>query len=261
MQTHRAFSILQKKQTGTGGDRVVKNHHIVQKKPGRIGGYQASERCKCWLYIDIFSDLNYKDLEAIDDQIQHRICHKGQIIYAQGEQTERLFLLRKGRVNIYRLTLSGKRLLMDTIEAGTFFGEMPILRTTLRNAYAEAAVDSELCVMSHADIERVICEWPDVGLRIIEVLGRRLMRYQARLEEVAYRSVPARIAALFLRMSAEQHDFNVALTHQELGDMVGATRETVTSILDEFQRVGMVELSRGHILLRDIQGLKACQKE
>ena len=97
--------------------------------------------------------------------------------------------------------------------------------------------------------------------RIIEVLGKRLTLYQARLEEFAYRSVPARTAAVLLRMSCERQHGVVTLTHQELGDMVGAMRETVTKTLDELQRAGVVELSRGHIILRNIEGLRAWLEE
>jgi CRP/FNR family transcriptional regulator, cyclic AMP receptor protein len=242
MQTRRVLNVLQKKQTGAGRSRV-------------------SEGRECLLTMDIFRDLAREDLEAMDQQTQHRTCRKGQIIYAQDERAERLFLLRQGRVHIYRLTPSGKRLALETIEAGTFFGEMPLLGESLRNAYSEAAVDSAICVLSRADVERVIREWPKVAFRIIEVLGQRLTLYQARLEEFAYRSVPARIAAVLLRMSDERPDSIVAFTHQELGDMVGAMRETVTTVLDEFQRAGVVELSRGRILLRDVEGLKAWLEE
>lgn len=242
MHTRRVFDLLHKKRTEPGRPPVL-------------------NRRDCFLSMDIFRDLTPEDIAAIDQQTQMRTCRKGQIIYAQEEQAQRLFLLKRGRVYIYRLTQSGKRLALEIIEPGTFFGEMPLLGETLRNAYAETAVDSALCVMSRADIERVIREWPEVAFRIIEVLGQRLTLYQARLEEFAYRSVPARIAAVLLRMSCERRDGVVTLTHQELGDMVGAMRETVTKTLDELQRAGVVELSRGHIILRDVEGLRAWLEE
>ena len=115
-------------------------------------------------------------------------------------------------------------------------------------------------MMSRADIERLIRDQPQVALRMIEALGRRLADREARLEELAYRSAPARIAAVLLRLTEGRMGNEAAVTHQEIGDMIGALRETVTKILDEFQSDGLVELRRGHILLRDPERLR-CRLE
>jgi CRP-like cAMP-binding protein len=78
---------------------------------------------------------------------------------------------------------------------------------------------------------------------------------------MAYRSVPARIAAVLLRLSKGQAGEAVLITHQELGDMIGALRESVTKVLDDFQRAELVELSRGRVILRDVVGLQARLEE
>jgi len=143
------------------------------------------------------------------------------------------------------------------IEPGTFFGEMPLLGESLRHTFAEAVEDSLICVMSRADIEGLMRKRSEVALRMIEVLGRRLAVCEARLEEMAYRSVSARIAAVLLRLSQGRNGEVVSITHQELGDMIGALRESVTKVLDDFQRAGLVELGRGRVILRDVVGLQS----
>jgi len=200
-------------------------------------------------------------MAAFEQQTEMRTCRRGQILYSQEDRAEVLFLLKRGRVQLYRLTPSGKRLELATIEPGTFFGEMPFLGESLRHTFAEATEDSLICVMSRADIERLMRERSEVALRMIEVLGRRLALCEARLEEMAYRSVPARIAAVLMRLSQGQHGEVVSITHQELGDMIGALRESVTKVLDEFQRDGLVELSRGRVTLRDVAGLQSRMDE
>lgn len=213
------------------------------------------------LTMDIFRDLGRDVIEQLVQQTQMRTCLKGQVLYAQEDQAETLFLLKRGRVQLYRLTPSGKRLELATIPPGTFFGEMPLLGTSLRHAYAEAAEESLICVMSRADVERLIREQPQVALRMIEAMGQRLALCEARLEELAYRSVPARIAAVLLRLAREQHRRDptgtktIPITHQEIGEMVGSLRETVTSVLGEFQRAGLVQLQRGQIRVGDQEGL------
>ena len=210
----------------------------------------------CMLTMDIFCDLEPEAMAAFEQQTEIRTCRKGQILYSQEDRAEVLFLLKRGRVQLYRLTPSGKRLELAVIEPGTFFGEMPFLGESLRHTFAEAAEDSLICVMSRSDIEGLMRKRSEVALRMIEVLGRRLALCEARLEEMAYRSVPARIAAVLMRLSQGHNGEIISITHQELGDMIGALRESVTKVLDEFQREGLVELGRGRVILRDVTGLK-----
>ena len=195
-------------------------------------------------------------MAAFEQQTEMRTCRRGQILYSQEDRAEVLFLLKRGRVQLYRLTPSGKRLELAVIEPGTFFGEMPFIGESLRHTFAEAAEDSLICVMSRSDIEGLMRKRSEVALRMIEVLGRRLALCEARLEEMAYRSVPARIAAVLMRLSQGHNGEIISITHQELGDMIGALRESVTKVLDEFQREGLVELGRGRVILRDVTGLK-----
>ena len=242
MNTRRPFSLLQRKRT----------------EPMRRPGTSLSLKNRdCMLTMDIFCDLEPEAMAAFEQQTEMRMCRRGQILYSQEDRAEVLFLLKRGRVQLYRLTPSGKRLELATIEPGTFFGEMPFLGESLRHTFAEATEDSLICVMSRADLERLMRERSEVALRMIEVLGRRLALCEARLEEMAYRSVPARIAAVLLRLSQGQHGKVVSITHQELGDMIGALRESVTKVLDEFQRDGLVELGRGRVTLRDVAGLQS----
>ncbi|HEX8997365.1 MAG TPA: Crp/Fnr family transcriptional regulator [Ktedonobacterales bacterium] len=209
------------------------------------------------LEMDIFRDLRPEQIEMIENQTIMRAIPKGRLIYSQEDRAEALFLLKRGRVSIYRLTPAGKRLDIGAVGPHTFFGEMPLLGESLRHAFAETDEESLLCVMSRADVERLIREQPSVALHMIEALGKRLAQSEARLEELAYRSAPARIAAALLRLSEGHDDGAATITHQELGDMIGALRETVTKILDEFQSDGLVELRRGRVLVRDVNNLRA----
>ncbi len=270
MTTRRVFSLL----------------HRGRTEPMRPPGSAALHHRDCLLTMDIFCDLEPETMAAFERQTQMRTCRKGQILYAQEDRAEVLFLLKRGRVQLYRLTPPGKRLELAVIEPGTFFGEMPLLGESLRHTYAEAVEDALICIMSRADIEGLMRKRSEVALRMIEVLGRRLALCEARLEEMAYRSVPARLAAVLLRLSQGQHgevvsitssstvikSFQsaisqgqhgevVSITHQELGDMIGALRESVTKVLDDFQRAGLVELGRGRVILRDVAGLQAHLEE
>lgn len=241
MNVHRPFDFLHKSR----GTALPTETTAIQQKQRYL------------LTMDIFRDLEPTVMDRLVHQTEMRTCRKGQILYAQEDRAEVLFLLKRGRVQIYRLTPTGKRLELSIVEPGTFFGEMPLLGESLRHAYAEASEDALVCVMSRIDVERLMREHPQVALRMIEALGRRLALCEARLEEVAYRSVPARLAAVLLRLSNETAGEELRITHQEVGDLIGALRESVTKVLDEFQRAGLVELCRGRITVRDVTGLRA----
>jgi len=218
----------------------------------------------CFFSMDIFRDLEPEAMQAFEESTELRTCRKGQVLYSQEDRAEVLFLLKRGRVQLYRLTPAGKRLELATIEPGTFFGEMPSIGETLRQTFAEALEDSLICIMSRADIEGLMLAKPHVALRMIEQLSQRLALCQARLEEMAYRSVPARIAAVLLRLSCEngeEVEQAIPITHQELGEMVGALRESVTKVLDEFQRAGLVELRRGSIRVSKSEELERLLQE
>ena len=208
------------------------------------------------LTMDIFRDLEPADIAAFEHQTKMRLFRKDQILYAPGDRADTLFLLKSGSVRLYRLTPSGKRLDLAVIEPGMFFGEMSLLGESRCYTFAEVAEESLIFVMSNTDIDRLMRERPQVALRMIEALSQRLAQYGTRLEEIAYGSVPARIAAVLLRLSQGQNGEAMPISHQELGDMIGAYRESVTRALNEFQRAGMVELSRGQITVLDAMGLR-----
>src|SRR5215471_139893 len=136
--------------------------------------WAAAPPKECMLAMDIFCDLEQAAMAAFEQQTEMRTCRKGQILYSQEDCAEVLFLLKRGCVQLYRLTPSGKRLDLAVIEPGTFFGEMPFIGESLRQTFAEAAEDSLICVMSRSDIEGLMRKRSEVALRMIEVLGRRL---------------------------------------------------------------------------------------
>lgn len=204
--------------------------------------------------IDIFRDLSHDEIGEIDRQTRMTTVRRGQVIYHQEDSAEGLFLLKRGRVRLSRLSVSGKKLELTVLEPGTFFGEMRMLGVTMRRASAEAVDDSLLCVMSEADVERLVLTKPLVGLRMIQVLGHRLAEAEARLEDFAYRSATERVAAALVRLAKD--GVVDGMSHQDLADAVGAYRETVTKILDEFEGGGLVALGRRRVELLDAAALR-----
>lgn len=207
---------------------------------------------------EVFKDLTKEEMEWLDRVTTEMTCERGRIIYIPGESREVLYLLKKGVVNLYRLSPEGKKLIIAHLPAGTFFGEMSLLGQGMYDSFAEAAEPSVLCAMSRADVERLLLTKPIVALRVLQVVGRRLLNAQAVLEDLAFKSVGARLAALLLRLAEEQQSSTITgLTHQDLAEMAGTFRETATLALNELKAQGLIGLGRTRIDILDSGRLAA----
>jgi CRP-like cAMP-binding protein len=208
--------------------------------------------------IEIFQDLSQGELQEMDRQITMSTCEPGRIFYMPEETGEVLFLLKKGRVQLYRISPNGKKLVVATLGPGTIFGEMSLVGQGMHNTFAEAVDDCLLCVMSRPDVERLMREKPKVAFRFVEALGERMTSLESRLEEIAFKSIPARLASLLLRLADEQDDDSVVTgyTHQDLGEILGTYRETITQTLNDFKADGLVAISRKRVEILDQNGLE-----
>ena len=218
--------------------------------------------------IDIFQDLSESELADMDRQITMSSSSAGKIFYMPEDTGEVLFLLKKGRVQLYRISPNGKKLVVATLGPGAMFGEMSLVGQGMHNTFAESIDECLICVMSRADVERLMREKPMVAFRFVEALGGRVTNLESRLEEIAFKSIPARLASLLLRLADEQGDgakeggakeggVQVSgFTHQDLGEMLGTYRETITQTLNEFKAEGMVAIGRKHIELIDLDSLE-----
>jgi CRP/FNR family cyclic AMP-dependent transcriptional regulator len=213
--------------------------------------------------IDIFQDLSESELADMDRQITMSSSSAGKIFYMPEDTGEVLFLLKKGRVQLYRISPNGKKLVVATLGPGAMFGEMSLVGQGMHNTFAESIDECLICVMSRADVDRLMREKPTVAFRFVEALGGRVTNLESRLEEIAFKSIPARLASLLLRLADEQGDGAVeggaqvnGFTHQDLGEMLGTYRETITQTLNEFKAEGMVIIGRKHIELIDLDSLE-----
>lgn len=208
--------------------------------------------------IDVFRDLPRSEVERLAESTTMVTVPRGRVIYRPGEYNAALFLLKKGGVQIVRASADGKRLVLATLGPETFFGEMALIGQRLpQDSTAEALEDAVVCVLSRRDLERLVMDHPKVGLRLLEQISARLLETEAIVEDFAFKSVPARLAGVLLRLAELQADQSIHASHQELGDMIATYRETVTLTLNQFQDQGLVELGRRSVRVLDLRGLRA----
>jgi CRP/FNR family cyclic AMP-dependent transcriptional regulator len=211
--------------------------------------------------VDIFMDLTDDELAALDGSITTIPCASGKIFYAPEDTGEGLFILKEGKVQLYRISPEGRKLVTNTLGPGTIFGEMTLIGQGMYDSFAEAIEECSVCKMDRSDLERLLLDKPMVALRILEVLGRRLLELEMRLEDIAFKTVAGRMASLLLRLMKEQGATIQGLTHQNLADDIGTHRETATQTLTRFRTQGLLDTGRKRIEIRDPEGLQLIANE
>lgn len=208
-------------------------------------------------HIQVFRDLTPNELADMDRKLTMSTCRAGKIFYMPEDSGEVLFLLKKGRVQLYRIAPNGKKLVVATLGPGAIFGEMSLVGQGMHNTFAEAMDECVLCVMSRSDVERLITEKPDVAFRFLEAMGTRLTQLESQLEEIAFKSIPARLASLLLELAQDENgDGRVTgYTHQDFSEMLGTYRETITQTLNDFKGDGLIDIGRKQVVLRNRKSL------
>lgn len=204
--------------------------------------------------MDLFQDLSEKEGEELDRITTMSSVRKGKVFYRPEEMGEVLFILKEGNVQLYRISPEGKKLVITSLGASSLFGEMALLGQQMHNTFAEALSDCTICVMSRADLERLILQRPQVALRMLEITGRRLRDAESRLEDLAFKGIPARLSSLLLRLAGDSNQIS-GLTHQDLAEMVGTYRETATQVLNDLKSRNLIEIGRKRIMILDREGL------
>jgi len=218
--------------------------------------------------IEIFQDLTDEEVDALGEKMPLKKVPAKTVLYTPEEPTEVLFLIKKGRVRLFRLSADGKAVTTAILEKGTFFGQLALLGQPLYGNFAETLTDCVICIINRADARTYLIGDERIAYRIIETLGRRLLETEQRLADAALKHVPARVASLLLQIAKKQMRdgggaenrtaggaVQINFTHEELAQLLGIHRETMTRTLKEFSRLNFIELGRGRIRLLNTDGL------
>jgi CRP-like cAMP-binding protein len=212
--------------------------------------------------VDILESLPKEEIRDLLRQNSEVRLEEGEVFYAPWEHGGKLFILKKGRVRLYR-TEGAREFTLEVVDAGTVFGEMAFTPYRLRESYARAMEPSIIFAMERAEVERLIQEKPQVGIRMISLLSERLHYYETRMEDVTLKGVSARLASLILFL-VEGEGVQVPgeirvptrYTHEHLGTMIGANREAVTRAFGLLQDEGAVQIRRRTIYVNDVEALE-----
>jgi len=203
---------------------------------------------------EILIELREDDPE-LKQVISAHSFRAGQTVAEPDILNDNLFTLMKGRVQLIREGPNGRRLAIATLGPGAMFGEGALLGGAEPAVKAVALTDCILWVVPDPHAQALALRYPALSWGLLQTVGQRLVQVEDRMEEVAYKRLPERLAGLLLELANGNRAIR-GTSHQALADMLGTYRETISAILRSFKDDGLVELGYRKIELRDVPGLR-----
>jgi CRP-like cAMP-binding protein len=194
--------------------------------------------------IPLFRNLEERDLAAIADLLIERRFPKGATIFEEGVSGEYMYLIQEGQVKITKMSEDGRQKILEILSAGEFFGEMAVLDQEPRSASVKTTHPSVLLALSRQDFLRLLRRNPEIAMQLIRVLSQRIRETDDQVRALLFERVESRTRRVLLRLAREPapkdptRRITSPVTHQELADMVGTSRETVTRVLKELKDEG-----------------------
>jgi CRP-like cAMP-binding protein len=196
--------------------------------------------------VPLFARVGEADLENIAALLIERRYPKNSIIVEEGLTGDYMYVIREGRVKVTKASDDGREKIMDFLESGAFFGEMALLDHSPRSASVRTLAPAVLAALSRKDFLGLLRNSPDLGLSLIQELTRRLRDTDDQATSVSFQRVEDRAKGLFERIAqadgtSGDRRITPQLTHQQIADMIGTSRETVTRAVKQLKQTGWLE--------------------
>jgi CRP-like cAMP-binding protein len=219
---------------------------------------------KLWFlkHIRLFDGISPSDMQEMEKITRMEEVKKRQPLYLPGDPSSSVYLLKRGRVKIANTAPNGKEVTFDILEPGEVFGELDVLEDAPRSTSAETLDDAVICVIPRKDFDQYLAMHPTVMFKLTKLIGLRLKKIQSRVEDLVFRDVPARLAHLLSELGKTEGvadkqgiRLKVKLTHQEMANLIGCSRETVSTTMGQFRAQGLIQMDGRTISIVNEKGL------
>ncbi len=211
----------------------------------------------------LFEALDDDASSSLRDSMQRVSMRRGTVLFAEGDQGDQLYVVVEGKIKLGRKASDGRENLLSIIGPGEMFGELSLFDPGPRTSTATSVGEVELIALSHTDLQPWLLRHPEVSVKLLQALARRLRRTNDSLADLVFSDVPGRVAKALLDLA---HRFGrpvdggirVAheLTQEELAQLVGASRETVNKALADFAGRGWLRVEARAVVLLDVERLR-----
>jgi len=206
--------------------------------------------------IELFSSLTDEELLQISNRIIVKEFSRNETILLEEETNEFMYIILLGKVKVVQTTAEGKEIILAIHQAESFFGELSLIDGKTSNATVMAMDESLIAIISKENFYALLYSQSKVLENLLRIFCSRLRESWKRIHILNFREAPKRMKMLFTILSGENGEntpdgtiINLKLTHQEMADMAGLTRETVTRVLGQWQKDGLITVSRNRYIL------------
>jgi len=210
---------------------------------------EEQNRIKLLKGIQLFSSLNNEELYQINDRIIVRQFKKSETILYEEDTNQFMYIILIGKVKVIKTTGEGKEIILAMHQSGDFFGEMSLINGKTTPASVIATEDSLIAIISKKDFYSILFSQHKILEKLLEILSSRLRTSWDTIKLLTFNNATQRLRMLFFMLSEEHGEetkegivLNIRLSHQEISDMTGMSRETVTRVLDRWQKDGEISI-------------------
>jgi CRP-like cAMP-binding protein len=210
--------------------------------------------------FNIFCPHKFKDYRE-----NHQFTHfrKGEFIYFSDDSAQNIYLVTAGKVKILYYTEDGEEVVKNVLTKGEIFGELALLGEEKRQDFAQSAQDkTTLCQLTIDQMQDLMKDDINFSLRIYKLIGVRIKKLERRLDSLVFKDVRTRMLEFLEEFALEKgkkegRSYHVEhfLTHKDIADLIGTTRQTVTTLLNELRSEGKIDFNRRSIRVHDIEAL------
>ena len=212
----------------------------------------------------LLAGLSQSELRLLAARTVRKLFSAGELLFSEGEPCSGLHIIASGKVRIFKTSMSGREQVLAVNGPGESVAELPVFDGGPYPASAMAIEDAEIAFVSRRDFNAYCLEHPEVALKVLSVVGGRLRRLVAIIEELSFTTIRQRLIAALLKL-AQSHgkksergtEFLLPGTHQELANELGTVRELISRNLMRLQAEGLLEVDARQIVVKDMKGLSA----
>jgi len=211
----------------------------------------------------LFADLDENELSFLVNRIAWRRFRAGEMIFSEGDPCPGLWVIESGKVKVFKSAASGREQVLTFEGPGGSFAELPVFDGGNYPASTTAVVDSALLFVSKEDFRLLCLRFPEVALKVLRVVGRRVRELVSIIEELSFSTVRRRLASLLLRLvrsgerTARGVEVVLPASQQELAAQIGTVRELVSRGLSRLQAEGIIAINGRTITIRNLKALES----
>src|ERR687886_439822 len=213
--------------------------------------------------VPIFEALGADDLRRVADVAVPRHFPAGQVIFREGDASDTCYVVRTGHARAVRENTDGRTIALAHFGPGDIFGELAMFDDERRSATVETLDAVDAVAVAGSDMRRLLREHPDIAVKLVIALGRRLREANERLSRQSFQTVQSRVAVVLLQLvgqaqgeGAAARDVLVKATQAEIAQLAGSSRESASRFLAVLERAGIITQGRGKITVHDPAALQ-----